>query len=110
GFFEVPNMAAIMAAFPSSRQGAAGGFSFLARTLGVVTGVAVTGQIVAARSAAVGFLGAFAESLLVAAAAGAVASVLALIRAPARRWARRGAILLGQGGRSRGGVDGGLAH
>ena len=85
GFFEVPNMAAIMAAFPSSRQGAAGGFSFLARTLGVVTGVAVTGQIVAARSAAVGFLGAFAESLLVAAAAVAVASVLALIGARARR-------------------------
>ena len=85
GFFEVPNMAAIMAAFPSSRQGAAGGFSFLARTLGVVAGVAVTGQIVAARSAAVGFLGAFAESLLVAAVAVAAASVLALVGARARR-------------------------
>jgi MFS family permease len=85
GFFEVPNMAAIMAAFPSSRQGAAGGFSFLARTLGVVAGVAVTGQIVAARSATVGFLGAFAESLLVAAVAVAAASVLALVGARARR-------------------------
>jgi MFS family permease len=85
GFFEVPNMAAIMGAFPSSRQGAAGGFSFLARTLGVVAGVAVTGQIVAARSAAVGFLGAFAESLLVAAVAVAAASALALAGTRARR-------------------------
>jgi MFS family permease len=85
GFFEVPNMTTIMTAFPSGQQGAAGGLSFLARTLGVVTGVAVTGQIVAARTAAVGFLGAFAESLLVAAAAVAVASLFALAGARARR-------------------------
>jgi MFS family permease len=85
GFFEVPNMAAIMAAFPSGQQGAAGGLSFLARTLGVVAGVALTGQIVATRSAAVGFLGAFAESLLVAALAAAAASVFALAGARARR-------------------------
>jgi MFS family permease len=85
GFFEVPNMTAIMTAFPAGQQGAAGGLSFLARTLGVVTGVAVTGQIVAARTAAVGFLGAFAESLLVAALAVAVASVLALAGARRRR-------------------------
>ena len=85
GFFEVPNMATIMAAFPSGQQGAAGGLSFLARTLGVVAGVALTGQIVATRSAAVGFLGAFAESLLVAALAAAAASVFALAGARARR-------------------------
>jgi MFS family permease len=85
GFFEVPNMTTIMTAFPSGQQGAAGGLSFLARTLGVVTGVAVTGQIVAARTAAVGFLGAFAESLLVAAVAVAVAAVFALVGARARR-------------------------
>ncbi len=85
GFFEVPNMATIMAAFPSGRQGAAGGLSFLARTLGVVAGVALMGQIVAARSAAVGFLGAFAESLLVAALAVAAACVFALTGARARR-------------------------
>src|SRR5438874_1200345 len=85
GFFEVPNMATIMAAFPSSRQGTAGGLSFLARTLGVVAGVAVTGQIVASRSAAVGFLGAFAESLLVAALAVAAASVFALVGTRPRR-------------------------
>src|SRR5262249_25817362 len=47
GFFEVPNMTTIMTAFPAGQQGAAGGLSFLARTLGVVTGVAVAGQIVA---------------------------------------------------------------
>jgi MFS family permease len=85
GFFEVPNMTTIMAAFPSGQQGAAGGLSFLARTLGVVAGVALTGQIVAVRSAAVGFLGAFAESLLVAALAAAAASVFALAGARARR-------------------------
>jgi MFS family permease len=78
GFFEVPNMATIMAAFPAGQQGAAGGLSFLARTLGVVAGVAVTGQIVAARTASVGFLGAFSESLLVAAVAVAIATVFAL--------------------------------
>jgi DHA2 family multidrug resistance protein-like MFS transporter len=85
GFFEVPNMTTIMTAFPSGQQGAAGGLSFLARTLGVVTGVAVTGQIVAVRTAAVGFLGAFAESLLVAAVAVAAASVFALAGARVRR-------------------------
>jgi hypothetical protein len=45
----------------------------------------VTGQIVAARTAAVGFLGAFAESLLAAALAVGVASVFALAGARARR-------------------------
>jgi len=85
GFFEVPNMATIMAAFPAGRQGAAGGLSFLARTLGVVAGVALMGQIVATRSAAVGFLGAFAESLRVAALAVAGACIFALTGARARR-------------------------
>jgi MFS family permease len=85
GFFEVPNMATIMAAFPPGRQGAAGGLSFLARTLGVVAGVAILGQIVAARSAAVGFLGAFGESLLTAAASVGVACLFALAGARVRR-------------------------
>ena len=43
------------------------------------------GQIVAARRAAVGFLGAFAESLVVAAVAVAVACAFALVGARARR-------------------------
>ena len=83
GFFEVPNMTTIMTAFPPGQQGAAGGLSFLTRTLGVVTGVAVAGQIVAARTVSVGFLGAFAESLWVAALAVAVAAIFA------SAWARR---------------------
>jgi MFS family permease len=85
GFFEVPNMATIMAAFPPGRQGAAGGLSFLARTLGVVAGVALMGQIVAARSAAVGFLGAFGESLLTAAVSVGLACLFALAGARVRR-------------------------
>jgi len=85
GFFEVPNMTTIMTAFPAGQQGAAGGLSFLARTLGVVTGVAVAGQIVAARTAAVGFPGAFAESLLVAALAVAAAAAVALAGTRGRR-------------------------
>ena len=85
GFFEVPNMTTIMAAFPSGRQGAAGGLSFLARTLGVVVGVALVGEIVAARGATVGFLGAFAESMLVAALAVAAAGVFALLGTGTRR-------------------------
>ena len=85
GFFEVPNMTTIMTAFPAGQQGAAGGLSFLTRTLGVVTGVAVAGQIVAARTESVGFLGAFAESLWIAALAVAVAAVFAFAGARRRR-------------------------
>jgi hypothetical protein len=85
GFFEVPNMTTIMTAFPAGQQGAAGGLSFLARTLGVVTGVAVAGQVVAARTASVGFLGAFTESLLVAALAVAAAAALAVAGMRGRR-------------------------
>jgi MFS family permease len=87
GFFEVPNMTAIMAAFPAGRQGAAGGLAFLTRTLGVVAGVALLGELVAARSATVGFLGAFEESLRASALAVAGALVFALVgraRSPLR--------------------------
>ena len=87
GFFEVPNMTTIMAAFPAGRQGAAGGLAFLTRTLGVVAGVARLGEQVAARSATVGFLGAFEESLRASALAVAGALVFALVgraRSPRR--------------------------
>src|SRR5262249_18728064 len=110
GFFEVPNMTTIMTAFPAGQQGAAGGLSFLARTLGVVTGVAVAGQIVAARTASVGFLGAFTESLLVAALAVAPPPALAVAGLRGGRSAPRGAILLGHEGGLRGGADGGCIH
>jgi MFS family permease len=84
GFFEVPNMASIMAAFPAVQQGAAGGLAFLARTLGVVAGVSVLAEIFATRRVTVGFIGAFTESLLVAALAVVAAALLAIVRGCAR--------------------------
>src|SRR5207249_2359095 len=45
GVFQVPNMVSVMAAFPAHHQGAAGGLTFLARTLGVVTGVAILAAV-----------------------------------------------------------------
>ena len=85
GFFEVPNMTTIMAAFPAGRQGAAGGLAFLTRTLGVVAGVALLGELIAARTATVGFLGAFEESLRASALAVAAALAFALVAGRARR-------------------------
>ena len=70
-----------------SRPGSAGGLAFLTRTLGVVAGVALLGELVAARSATVGFLGAFEESLRASALAVAGALVFALVgraRSPLR--------------------------
>jgi MFS family permease len=77
GIFQVPNMALIMGAFPGARQGLAGGFAFLARTLGVVTGVLVLGGLFAARRESAGLLPAFGEAFLVAAGAVALAAVAA---------------------------------
>jgi MFS family permease len=85
GFFEVPNMAAVMAAFPPGQQGAAGGLTFLSRTLGVVAGVAVLAEVFATRRATVGFVAAFAQSLLVAALAVAAAALFALAGRRLRR-------------------------
>jgi MFS family permease len=80
GFFEVPNMTVIMAAFTPSQQGAAGGLAFLARTLGVVVGVSLLGELFAARQASVGFFGAFSECLVVAALAVVALAALDLTR------------------------------
>jgi MFS family permease len=85
GFFEVPNMASIMAAFPVGQQGAAGGLAFLARTLGVVAGVSILAEIFATRRTTVGFIGAFTESLLIAALAVAVAALFAVVGGRGRR-------------------------
>jgi len=79
GFFEVPNMTAVMAAFAPTQQGAAGGLTFLSRTLGVVVGVATLAEIFAVRRVTVGFLGAFAEAHTVAAVAVGAAALLALV-------------------------------
>jgi MFS family permease len=76
GLFHVPNMTAIMAAFGPAQQGAAGGTAFLARTLGIVLGVATLAQLFAVRRLAVG-AAAFADCFLLAAGAVAVAALLA---------------------------------
>ena len=85
GLFQVPNMTLVLAAFPPGQQGAAGGFTFLARTLGVVTGVATFAQVVAARRAAVGFQAAYGEAFLLATLAVAAAAVAALAGGRRRR-------------------------
>jgi MFS family permease len=82
GVFQVPNMAAAMAAFSSAQQGAAGGFIFFARTLGTVFGVATLAQLFAQRRAAVG-AAAFNECFVVAAVGVAAAAALGAL------WARR---------------------
>jgi MFS family permease len=79
GMFQVPNMAVVMAAFPALQQGAAGGFAFLARTLGVVTGVLGLAHLFAVRRLVVGLAPAAAEAFLVAAVAVALAAVLAAV-------------------------------
>lgn len=84
GLFQVPNMTVVLAAFSPAQQGAAGGFAFLARTLGVVTGVAILAEIVAARRAGAGFLTAHGEAFLAAAAA-VVAAALGALAVRARR-------------------------
>jgi MFS family permease len=85
GLFQVPNMTAVMGAFGPGQQGAAGGFSFLARTLGVVAGVLGLGQVFAWRRVAVGATAAFAEAFVVAAGAVALAAAISLIRPGAGR-------------------------
>ena len=80
GLFQVPNMAVIMAAFPSGQQGAAGGLAFLARTLGTVAGVAALAQLFGARRVTIGLGPAAAEAFLVAALAVALGAALAALR------------------------------
>src|SRR3989442_976883 len=85
GVFQVPNMASVMAAFPAGHAGAAGGLTFLARTLGIVTGVAVLAAVFGGRRGVVGFQPAFAEAFTLAAlaVAGAAGARLPVRRAPA---------------------------
>ena len=88
GLFQVPVMALVMGAFPSALQGAAGGLTFLSRTLGLVSGVAVLAAVFAARRPVVGFDGAFGDAFLVATGIVALAAILAATRlraAPAAR-------------------------
>jgi len=89
GLFTVPNMAMVMAAFSSGQQGAAGGFSFLARTLGIVAGVLVLAETFALRRLVVGLGPAMAEAFMLAAGAVALAAAAALVAT--RRSRSRGA-------------------
>jgi MFS family permease len=86
GVFQVSNLAEMMAAFPRSQQGAAGGLAFLARTLGSAVGVQVTAALFDGRLAA-GFVAAFRWAFLGAAAAAGLGVLLAAL--PGLR-ARRG--------------------
>jgi len=69
-----------MAAFGAAQQGAAGGFAFLARTLGTVAGVAALAQLFAVRRLAVGLAAAAGEAFLAAALAVGLAAALAALR------------------------------
>jgi MFS family permease len=84
GLFQAPNMTALMAQFPSAQQGVAGGFAFLARTLGTVGGVAVLAHVFAVVRAADGFDVAFARACATAAAAVGLAGLSALFIVVAR--------------------------
>lgn len=80
GAFQVPMMTLVMSGFPSALQGAAGGLIFLARTLGLVSGVWLLAAVFASRRPLVGFDAAFGDAFLVATAIVAAAVVLALAR------------------------------
>jgi len=80
GLFQVPNMSAVMGAFPPSQQGAAGGLAFMARTLGIVTGVATLSEIFATLRER-GFEVAFTASFVVAGAAVLAAMAVACLPA-----------------------------
>jgi MFS family permease len=82
GLFQVTNMTQIMAAFGVGQQGAAGGFAFLSRTLGVVAGVTALAQLVAVRRLAVGLGPAAAEAFLAAGITVAVAAAIAPLVRP----------------------------
>ena len=91
GVFQVPNMSAVMREFPAGHQGAAGGLAFMARTLGVVAGVASLSAIVAMRRETAGFDAAFATAFIEAAAAVAFDAGLGLatgrgVRSTPTRW------------------------
>ncbi|MGH7310407.1 MAG: MFS transporter [Candidatus Rokuibacteriota bacterium] len=79
GLFQAPNMTALMAQFPLAQQGVAGGFAFLARTLGTVGGVAVLAHVFAVVRVTAGFDVAFARACAMAAAAVGLAALAALV-------------------------------
>jgi MFS family permease len=79
GIFQVPNMALVMERFATMHQGAAGGLTFLTRTLGIVAGVFTLAQVFASRRVAVGLDGAFGDTFLAAAVLVGLAAAAALL-------------------------------
>ena len=84
GIFQVPNIAQAMAAFPPRQQGAAGGFAFLSRTMGVVGGVQAAALLFQERALTLGFLPAFRFTFAAAAAVCSLAALIALLPGLAR--------------------------
>jgi MFS family permease len=80
GMFQAPNMTALMAQFPAGQQGMAGGFAFMARTLGTVVGVTVLAHVFAAGRAAGGIDVGFGRAYLMAAAAVGLAALAVIAR------------------------------
>lgn len=79
GVFQVPNMSLLMASFPASQQGGAGGMILMSRTLGIVAGVSLASAVFGARSTSGGFLPAFQDAFRVAGAVSTAALLLSLL-------------------------------
>lgn len=84
GIFQVPNMSLVMASFPASQAGGAGGMILMSRTLGVLAGVNLASAIFGALSGSLGFLPAFHAAFLVSGAVSLLALFISLLL-PARR-------------------------
>jgi len=92
GIFQVPNLTDMMTAFPRAQQGAAGGLAFLGRALGSAAGVQITAALFDARSATVGFMGAFQSAFVGAALVAGLALLIALGPAIVRARGRGAAV------------------
>ena len=92
GLFQVPNLSYVMGSIPRAQQGVASGMAQMVRTVGVLSGVAVTSVAFAARLDAhagapglrdpttTGFVPAFRDVLLAAALVCAAATALSTVR------------------------------
>ncbi|MBI4607833.1 MAG: MFS transporter [Candidatus Rokubacteria bacterium] len=83
GVFQVPNMNLLMARFPATQAGGAGGMILMSRTLGVVAGVSVASAVFGAGSGS--FLDAFHAAFRVAAGVASLAFLLSLLPADRHR-------------------------
>lgn len=77
GAFQVPNMRLLMASFPPTQQGGAGGMISMSRTLGIVAGVSLASAIFGGRGES--FLAGFHDAFVVAGAVAILALLLSLL-------------------------------